>query len=567
VGGDWLDLSGEESLSDLEMATFDLEVGEPEAFAAEPSDDIPDWLRAQMPVDLKQDVPEIESEEDLGWLDQIAAGEGAAIEELPTLSWDDVEEDADVGLEDGDLSWLDGMVEMDTFSEELEISDSLDLFAETTDDLSMDVPDDPDEAMAWLEQLAAQQGAPLDELPTLDKLPEIAGAKPSESPIDEVPADEFEMPEIDLEALTFIDIPEEMVLEVETEAAAEAGAFEVPDDLDEAMAWLEQLAAQQGAPLDELPTVHEAPALIKRTAEPKLQELEVQPDVEPEPIFEVEVDPDFEMALAELSDIEMPEDDDEALAWLEAFAGGDDFGSVDEPEAVVEETVAPGQSLELFDEQSLESAEDSLFADFEDGSDQFINLEDETLADMDQDFVDDELDASLPDWLSFEPMGETSSEELDWLDTFGESDIDSWLVAEEQVTQIDIPVPLDTGELEPLVFREFEPAVEEDFVLEPEEIFEPAPAASIAASGPMDRQQLESARSALEVGDYDDALDRYNALLNSGQGLSLLISDLETASTRYTNNAPLRRLLGDAYMRNGQLQKAIDTYRQALDQL
>jgi tetratricopeptide (TPR) repeat protein len=83
----------------------------------------------------------------------------------------------------------------------------------------------------------------------------------------------------------------------------------------------------------------------------------------------------------------------------------------------------------------------------------------------------------------------------------------------------------------------------------------------------MDRQQLESARSALEVGDYDDALDRYNALLNSGQGLSLLISDLETASTRYTNNAPLRRLLGDAYMRNGQLQKAIDTYRQALDQL
>jgi cytochrome c-type biogenesis protein CcmH/NrfG len=55
--------------------------------------------------------------------------------------------------------------------------------------------------------------------------------------------------------------------------------------------------------------------------------------------------------------------------------------------------------------------------------------------------------------------------------------------------------------------------------------------------------------------------------LQSGQGIPLVIADLETASTRHTNIAPLQRLLGDAYMQNGQLQKAIDTYRQALDNL
>ncbi|MCZ7672052.1 MAG: hypothetical protein M5U34_35460 [Chloroflexi bacterium] len=31
------------------------------------------------------------------------------------------------------------------------------------DEFSFDVPEDPDEAMAWLERLAARQGAPLDE--------------------------------------------------------------------------------------------------------------------------------------------------------------------------------------------------------------------------------------------------------------------------------------------------------------------------------------------------------------------------------------------------------------------
>src|SRR5690606_14043066 len=32
------------------------------------------------------------------------------------------------------------------------------------------IPDDPDAAMAWLEQLAARQGAPLDELPTVSEV-------------------------------------------------------------------------------------------------------------------------------------------------------------------------------------------------------------------------------------------------------------------------------------------------------------------------------------------------------------------------------------------------------------
>jgi cytochrome c-type biogenesis protein CcmH/NrfG len=55
--------------------------------------------------------------------------------------------------------------------------------------------------------------------------------------------------------------------------------------------------------------------------------------------------------------------------------------------------------------------------------------------------------------------------------------------------------------------------------------------------------------------------------LDAAQNLPLLIAELETETMKHSTIAGLQRLLGDAYMQNGQLQKAIDTYRQALDNL
>jgi tetratricopeptide (TPR) repeat protein len=74
------------------------------------------------------------------------------------------------------------------------------------------------------------------------------------------------------------------------------------------------------------------------------------------------------------------------------------------------------------------------------------------------------------------------------------------------------------------------------------------------------------ARQALAKGQYDQAMDRYRSLVEEGQGLGALIADLETATEEHRQPL-LRRLLGDAYMRNGQLQRALETYRIALDDL
>ena len=119
-------------------------------------------------------------------------------------------------------------------------------------------------------------------------------------------------------------------------------------------------------------------------------------------------------------------------------------------------------------------------------------------------------------------------------------------------------------EQEPVVFEQTEPEPEEPADLEDDDIYGPPP---VAPTGPLDKAVLESARTALEIGDYETALDNYKSLLDSAQNLPMLIAELETETVKHTTIAGLQRLLGDAYMQNGQLQKAIDTYRQALDNL
>jgi tetratricopeptide (TPR) repeat protein len=374
----------------------------------------------------------------------------------------------------------------------------------------------------------------------------------------------------------------------EAEEADEAG-LEIPDDPDEAMAWLEQLAAQQGAPLDELPTVN----VVEEMSTPVtgIEMIDFEPEMEIEAVPEAEAEPDsdvdveLEMALAELSDIEMPEDDDEALAWLAALAGGDTSAEEDvetavvdeaedffepvhfeeEPEVVQEIDVFEPfdetlDSIETFDYEE-ETLEASLFDEIEEEPDLFGGGEDEALAEIDSDLEADNLEDALPDWLQFGSIGESSQTDLDWLDSFEETGGDNWLAAEEAVSSSVMQSLPPAAEPEPVVFEPQEPEVDE---VEPYEEELPTP---VAQTGPLDQNQLESARTAVEIGDMNSALEKYKSLLDAGQDLPLLIAELETEAGKHGTNAGLQRLLGDAYMQNGQLQKAIDTYRQALDNL
>ncbi|MBN1287500.1 MAG: hypothetical protein JXB47_19020 [Anaerolineae bacterium] len=100
----------------------------------------------------------------------------------------------------------------------------------------------------------------------------------------------------------------------------------------------------------------------------------------------------------------------------------------------------------------------------------------------------------------------------------------------------------------------------------------PAPAAEapplkIDASPQQVTQWLSEARTLKDEGDFEASMDKYENLVLAEQHLDDLANDLEAIARQLATSIRVRRLLGDVYMRQNNLQQALDTYRGALDQL
>jgi len=61
--------------------------------------------------------------------------------------------------------------------------------------------------------------------------------------------------------------------------------------------------------------------------------------------------------------------------------------------------------------------------------------------------------------------------------------------------------------------------------------------------------------------------DQYEVVIDNAQVREDVANDLMRLVEAYPEKPRVRRLLGDAYMRQGKLQAALDAYRSALDQL
>ncbi len=233
---------------------------------------------AMAPANVDSDqVPE-DPDEAIAWLERLAAKQGAPSEELPTVK-------STVSFAVEELAPIDP-----------EVGNSYEDTGE--------IPEDPDEAMAWLERLAARQGADAEELTSVETVAEVAGPGPTAELEDEVVVEplqsslsgdldealgwleELTVPQEPTEEapedLTPITVNEELptpavahdveealtgaeLLFAEPASAALTETDDEPfdesqiEDADDAMAWLEQLAARQGAPIEELTTVDSDP--------------------------------------------------------------------------------------------------------------------------------------------------------------------------------------------------------------------------------------------------------------------------------------------------------------------
>ena len=498
-----------------------------------------------------------------------------------------------------------------------DIADEIDLF---------DMPDDPDAAVAWLEAMAAS-----DEAFDIEMAP--PPIKPSEDAVFVVEDTAVVEPEIEAEEM--VEMEEAGAAEELTAVAPEEeiDIFDMPDDPDAAIAWLEAMAAS-----DEAFDIEMEPAPIKASedavyvvegtavAEPEVEPEEVKTAV-PE-IEEVEERGEIEADLDDLFD--MPEDPDEALAWFEAMAATDEAFDIEMEPApikpsedavyIYEDTSAPAVEAEVKLPEAAEAVEepvetvadeseeaagwlDALAAqpdtDVEAGDvsdvpdwmvaeadvaddllaeaeflarDAELEVEDELLdeepfeAPLEQDVSD-----AMPAWFDLDADEPTELGQTGWLRALPEVDVDSWLVAEEEATAQAIEEPEILPETDNLVAPRgdtgelrlsgdtglLSPQDDEFAVVEPD----------LSISYSIDDKALTAAKVALADGRYAEAADKFQELVAAGGGMMILIAELETAVAEHPAQPAFQRALGDAYMRNGQLQKALETYRMALDSL
>ncbi|MCB0180904.1 MAG: hypothetical protein KDI62_21940, partial [Anaerolineae bacterium] len=59
----------------------------------------------------------------------------------------------------------------------------------------------------------------------------------------------------------------------------------------------------------------------------------------------------------------------------------------------------------------------------------------------------------------------------------------------------------------------------------------------------------------------------YSSLVSGGAHLTSIIEDLQQSIKVYPTNYRLYQVMGDAMMKDGRLQNALEAYRQALSQL
>jgi hypothetical protein len=154
----------------------------------------------------ERDSQEGRSGDALAWLEGPAFS--TPIEEMPTLQWPDVEAEA------GDAGGKQVVPDSTQSAGEVEAADGE----------PVQPPDDLEDAILWLENLAQEQGTPIDEMPTL-----VSSGERDPDPSASAAA---------------------------AQSLEQLGETTPPPTLDsDPMAWLEQLAIDQSSPLEELPSV------------------------------------------------------------------------------------------------------------------------------------------------------------------------------------------------------------------------------------------------------------------------------------------------------------------------
>ena len=160
----------------------------------------------------------------------------------------------------------------------------------------------------------------------------------------------------------------------------------------------------------------------------------------------------------------------------------------------------------------------------------------------------------LPAWLAneAEPQAVEPTQARDWHPVGAEPESVEPAQAAGWPIPVEPPAPAKTST------REISFEVER-----PRPVKRSAPKPPRLARKPEAGISLESAQSEMGRGNIGAAIDVYAKLIHKGKSLEEIIRDLREALYRYPVEVSLWQVLGDAYMRSNRLQEALDAYTKA----
>ncbi|MBI3739063.1 MAG: hypothetical protein HY258_08470, partial [Chloroflexi bacterium] len=388
------------------------------------------------------------------------------------------------------------------------------------------------------EQSAAEQPAPADVPDWLKGLGEEP-AQPSQPAAAEAPPQTFAE---------------------ETPAAKPAGDLgglgTSPKEQDDAMAWLEGLAAKHGAKSEELVTDPNARTDVAPEWVDKAKEIGEQP---------------VASAPAPRSAPEAAESEDETGIWLRNLKEGQaDFMEEPAQPEKKEEPILGAQEtpnwLSDLGPAPAQPAEGQDVPDWLRGTS--AQPSQPSFESSEEISASPTSAADLPDWLA--GLDKEDAEKKPAISSEG---LPSWLQNESEPESTEPTRAADWRPVEERAAME-EPSGQEEFAFE-----EPAPPMKAgpkpekktplparpkpASASKVGEVSLAGAQSELARGNIAAALEIYSRLIRKGKTLEEIIRDLREALYRYPVEVPIWQALGDAYMRANRLQEALDAYTKA----
>ena len=581
---DWLKSSGEGEQPTAQSAGEELDwmknLGEEGQPASETSDEQPDWMKGFE----QEEQPSSTTEEQPDWM------KGFNQEDEPVASAQEEQPDwlHELGAESsaqhssGDFDFLDEL----TSDTEEPVTSETPVAKVDTGSLGTS-EEEQDDSFAWLENLAAKQGAteglltkPEDRLENEpDWIKQAKGLnQPEEKSVEEI-------------------VPEPEPKSQPTANVEDLGKS--GDEIDDALAWFESLAAKQGATEGLLTKPEDRsdqePEWVKRQKDAAAQ----QPPAKKTPV-------DEENISETEPEVEEHAPGTDTVAWLKGLADEEEDRQV-APDGEELDTVAWLKTLDEPEEEpiTLDSVADDLpswmqsVSEGETAETESATLMEEAEAvDESQTPVEEPApDEEIPSWLSgIEEEEQTPSIHVS-------EDLPAWMRDEtgEAVAEPTRIEPTRSADWKPVGEKEEEAEVPPPFASEPasepvvESKPEPKPEAKPApkAKKPAPKKEeikpaappepykepvtrrgtgmltmpvdpiLGSARAELSRSNIPGALETYGKLIKKGRFLEEVIYDLREALYRYPVEVSIWQTLGDAYMRANQLQDALDAYTKA----